>query len=61
MENESIKELENRTRSLENQFSAVRAGVLTLAACSVAFLGIEYLRIPSVVHGAIRERIDERF
>jgi hypothetical protein len=59
MADEPIKELEPRIRTLENRLIALRAGVLTLAACSVAFLGIEYLRIPSAVHSAIKERIDE--
>lgn len=59
MQNDPIEILSERTRRLEDQLNLFRGGAIVLVACSLAFIGIEYSRIPSAVHDAIRERIGE--
>jgi hypothetical protein len=58
MENE-IKELEERLRAVEGYIKMLIGGAIVLAVCALAFLGIEYWRVPAAVQSAIRERIDQ--
>jgi hypothetical protein len=54
----NIEELEKRLRDVEGYIKMLIGGAAVLAVCVLAFLGIEYWRVPAAVHSAISERID---
>jgi len=57
---EQYKELNSRLREVEGYIKMVFGGVTVLAACCVAFLGIEYVRIPHAVDSAVNAQIDAK-
>jgi hypothetical protein len=56
--NDDLKTLEERVRNVERHNHFVVAGGAVLAVCCVAFLGIEYWRVPKAVEAAADARID---
>lgn len=56
--NEEINRLEERLRAVEGHIKLLLGGAAALAVCALAFLGIEYWRVPRAVQAAVAERID---